>query len=250
MLKLLTFYFSSDVENKSEKDTNEASEKRSVGQSDGVETMKDVRDVDKGGIVSISLREQEPHHIEQKQADMEDSPTNLNSPQSQTKTLIHSPDKRVTRSTTGTLKPKQKFDEIQEKEEYKRKEGMQKRGRKKTKAGGQSTSAEDDKAELTDADEKTAAKSSRKLQTLSKEMERSVSITDDKESNDSLSEDDEFDFHADDSDYSPEDDPDRPWCICRKPHGNKYETSNIILMLIKVFLLVQQKLWLGVFFAP
>ena len=125
---------------------------------------------------------------------------------SETAKQVLSPDKRVTRSTTGNLKPKQPFDEIQEKVELKsvkRKEASTQRSKQKKdiKGNGQSE-GEGNK------DEKPAVK---------------AKTPGDHETSDDLSsDDDEIDFHEDDSDYSPEDDPDRLWCICRKPHGNKY----------------------------
>ena len=152
--------------------------------------------------MSSSSPENQTIEDEQNITDTKDGPLNQ-SPESKM-----SPDKRVTRSTTGNLKPKQQFDELQEQEELKfrekRKEEHFKRGVKKRERKNTKSNEHEGKDE-----KKSSSKKS------NKDSEHESSSDDD--------DDDEIDYHEDDSDYSPEDDPDRPWCICRKPHGNKYE---------------------------
>ncbi|XP_046865077.1 death-inducer obliterator 1-like isoform X2 [Xenia sp. Carnegie-2017] len=103
---------------------------------------------------------------------------------------------RVTRSITGNLKPKQPFEheERQPVQSAKSKESNKKQSRlKKSKS-----------SETDNKDKK-----------LKEEL-----FTDEEIS--SGNDDEGSEIHEYDSDYSPEDDPDRPWCICRKPHGNKF----------------------------
>ena len=187
-------------------------------QSDQNETSKYNETIDKQqntakdeAVVSSSLSESLPKENEENITEMKAG--SVQSSDGQAARPVHSPEKRVTRSITGNLKPKQQFDEIQEKEELKnvkRKDGNVKRGRQNKTGKVESSERKKKKDE--------AAKTKN---------------TDGNESEDeSSSDDDEMDFHEDDSDYSPEDDPDRPWCICRKPHGNKYENSLVILVLL------------------
>lgn len=130
--------------------------------------------------------------------------------------LLNSRDKRVTRSLTGNLKPKQPFDKIQELEEVKiakLKETLPKRERKTKKLNqdGQNT--------IQDVQNMDPNANDSQDENLVEPMRPS----DDWELLDESSSDDGngVDIHQNDSDYCPEDDPDRPWCICRKPHGNK-----------------------------
>lgn len=204
MLKLsLSWCFSYGVEEKSER----ADEKpETVAQTDQIKLNQGDKSTAEGS-VSNSLTE-----------DMENTVARTADVNAvKTGTQVKSPDKRVTRSTTGNLKPKQQFDEIQEKEEIKHskmKEVKAKQTGKKGKNKDGGKNGEDGKD-----------KSSREGKKEEDNGVLSEKGTDDKESGDeSSSDNDEVDFHEDDSDYSPEDDPDRPWCICRKPHGNKYET--------------------------
>ena len=134
-----------------------------------------------------------------------------------------SPDKRVTRSTTGNLKPKQMFDEIQLKVDLiraKRKEANAQRSKQKKDGKVDDQSEAEWKGKV---DEKPAVKEKK-----SGEQETGHELS---------SDDDEIDFHEDDSDYCPEDDPDRLWCICKKPHGNKYDDF-IVMILYAWFLTV------------
>jgi hypothetical protein len=196
-----------------------------VTQNDQNELSKDDKTTDKQqntatdeDVVSSTLPESPPEQNEENTTETKDDSMNLNSTESEAGRPLRSPDKRVTRSTTGNLKPKQPFDEIQEKEELrnaKRKEGNTGRSKKK-EVDGQSSDADGKEKR----NEKFAAKTKN---------------SDDNRENESSSDNDDWlDYREDDSDYSPEDDPDRPWCICRKPHGNKYENSVVILVLANV----------------
>ena len=187
-------------------------------QSNQNETLKYNETIDKQqntakdeAVVSSSLPESLP-----KENETEMKAGSVQPSDGQTARLVHSPEKRVTRSITGNLKPKQQFDEIQEKEELKnvkRKDGNVKRGR-------QNKTGKDGKVESSECKKKND------------EAAKTKNADGNESEDESSSDDDEMDFHEDDSDYSPEDDPDRPWCICRKPHGNKYENSLIILVLL------------------
>lgn len=200
----------SDAEQKCE---NADEKPETVTQNDQNELSKDDKTTDKQqntatdeDVVSSTLPESPPEQNEENTTETKDDSMNLNSTESEAGRPLRSPDKRVTRSTTGNLKPKQPFDEIQEKEELrnaKRKEGNTGRSKKK-EVDGQSSDADGKEKR----NEKFAAKTKN---------------SDDNRENESSSDNDDWlDYREDDSDYSPEDDPDRPWCICRKPHGNKF----------------------------
>lgn len=102
---------------------------------------------------------------------------------------------RVTRSITGNLKPKHPF-------EHEERQPVQ--SAKSKESNKKQSSVKKSKSRETDNKDKK----------LKKEL-----FTDEEIS--SGNDDEGSDIHEYDSDYSPEDDPDRPWCICRKPHGNK-----------------------------
>ena len=213
---------------------------------------------------------------------VEDSSGNLAQSEARVPKLVTAtPEKRVTRSTTGNLKPKQTFDEIQEKHEEKSKRVKKKaEDNERLKAQESKKIVENDdnkKTKATDLKEPNAEQKGRankskcpsdkvdtrnpgpeKTESKSSEMrrkgkqgnaEKSTKILsgnkekdtqskrakaekeakssaesseeENQQESESESSEEEVDCHADDSDYSPEDDPDRPWCICRKPHGNR-----------------------------
>ena len=184
------FLLISDDELKSERTGTQSSQNRTI--NDGGIDNKHAEDEDEDVVLS-SLQKT----LKQSEKDMAETRESPELP----------PHKRVTRSSTGTLKPKQQFDEIQEKEELKnakRKDVTPKRGKKK-KADDDDGQSEDESSKRKDKKSVVAKKNN---------------TTDDDESESSSNDDD---FNEYDSDYSPEDDPDRPWCICRKPHGNRYE---------------------------
>ena len=171
--------------------------------------------------------------------------------------ILGTPEKRVTRSRTGNLKPKQAFDELQEKLEAEQARRMKEKAKESEKLKAQEQNivendgSMDDKikgspeTEAKSADQGNAwpktSKSPQKNKqdgvdeirpSVKKEREKPGSKSKDEKASKSLSElsesesessDGEVDFHADDSDYSPEDDPNRLWCICRKRHGNRYD---------------------------
>ena len=184
------------------------SQSKNKALNDSNETEKQTKNV--GREASMNAEKEENIGPEKEDSLKEQNKTEIDgtlSPVSQSSTPAVSPAKRVTRSTTGNLKPKQKFDEIQakyKKEEEKR--GKRNEGRKEGKRKGKKYN------------DKTSQK--RKKQTGAKS-------DDDEIFDEASSDDDEIDFYEDDSDYSPEDDPDRPWCICRQPHGNKYESLDL-----------------------
>ena len=194
-----------------------------VSQSNENKTISDNGNIEKKpntteeeGVVSSSLSENPSKQSEENTSETKNESMPASSSDDQPGRRGLSPDKRVTRSTTGNLKPKQPFDEIQEKEELKnaqRKDAYAKRARKKKDIDDEQ-STDDSKVESSDSKKMKDEKPVRVKKDIADD-EESVSSSD--------NDDDELDFHEDDSDYSPEDDPDRPWCICRKPHGNKYE---------------------------
>ena len=48
------------------------------------------------------------------------------------------------------------------------------------------------------------------------------------------SEPDDGELSDDGSEFDPDDDPDRPWCICRKPHGNRQVAFDVIVFFVVI----------------